>query len=48
MFSRSDYLSQLQKNEPNMGIQAETREEVRKEMATKLFGQPTANNLTQL
>jgi hypothetical protein len=31
-----------------MGIQAETREEVRKETATKIFGQPTANNLTQL
>jgi hypothetical protein len=31
-----------------MGIQAETREEVHKEMATKIFGQPTANNLTQL
>jgi hypothetical protein len=31
-----------------MGIQAETREEVHKETATKIFGQPTANNLTQL
>ena len=31
-----------------MGIQAETQEEVRKETATKIFGQPTANDLTQL
>ena len=31
-----------------MGIRAETREEVRKETATKIFGQPTANDLTQL
>jgi hypothetical protein len=31
-----------------MGIQAETREEVHKETATKIFGQPTANDLTQL
>jgi hypothetical protein len=31
-----------------MGIRADTRDEVRKESATKIFGQPTANNITQL
>ena len=31
-----------------MGIRADTRDEVRKESATKIFGQPTANDITQL
>jgi hypothetical protein len=31
-----------------MGIRTETREEVCKETATKIFGQPTANDLAQL
>ncbi len=31
-----------------MGISADTREEVCKETVTNIFGQPTANNLTQL
>jgi hypothetical protein len=31
-----------------MGIRAKTREEVCKETATKIFGQPMANDLTQL
>jgi hypothetical protein len=33
---------------PNMGICTETREEVRKETATKIIRQPTTNTLTHL
>jgi hypothetical protein len=36
------------RNKPNMGLQSNTRKELRKEMVTKIFRQPRDGDLTTL
>ncbi len=38
----------MEANSPTMGIQTDTRDELKKETVTKIHGQPVSNNLTNL